>query len=55
VFYDAQEHKEKIIESTGIREKARDITCCNRVLRVIEKQAILDKSVTNPFSVLNAG
>jgi hypothetical protein len=41
VNYVIEEIKEKIIGKTGIREKAREITCCNRVLRVIEKQAQL--------------
>lgn len=37
VKYNIEELKDKIIEKTGLRDKAREITCCNRVLRVIEK------------------
>jgi hypothetical protein len=38
VKYDAEEHKEELIEKAGVRKRGRDITCCNRVLRVIERQ-----------------
>jgi hypothetical protein len=37
VKYDIEEIKEDIIDSAGVRQRARDITCCNRVLRVMEK------------------
>lgn len=38
VKYDIDEIKDDIIENTGLKQRARDITCCNRVLRVMEKQ-----------------
>jgi hypothetical protein len=38
VKYDAEEHKEELIEKAGVRKRGRDITCCNRVLRGIERQ-----------------
>jgi hypothetical protein len=38
VKYAAEEHKESLIEKAGVRRRGRDITCCNRVLRVIERQ-----------------
>lgn len=41
VKYDAEEHKEELIEKAGVRKRGRDITCCNRVLRVIERQYAL--------------
>ena len=41
VKYDAEEHKEELIEKAGVRKRGRDITCCNRVLRVIERQHAL--------------
>ena len=37
VKYDAEEHKEELMEKAGVRKRGRDITCCNRVLRVIER------------------
>lgn len=39
VKYEVEELKEQIFEKIQAHKRARDITCCNRVLRVIEKQA----------------
>ena len=47
VKYDIDEIKEQMIESNGAKQRARDITCCNRVLRVMEKQHQLDRSLTH--------
>ena len=41
VKYAAGEHREELIEKAGVRKRGRDITCCNRVLRVIERQQAL--------------
>ena len=53
VNYNMQEIKEEILEKTGIRDKARDITCCNRVLRVIEKQAIMASPLNETMNWFN--
>ena len=37
VKYEINELKDSIIESSGLKQRARDITCCNRVLRIMEK------------------
>ena len=53
VNYNMQEIKEEILEKTGIRDRARDITCCNRVLRVIEKQAIMASPLNETMNGFN--
>ncbi len=53
VNYHNHEIKEDILEKTGIRDKARDITCCNRVLRVIEKQAEMQSPLNETMNGFN--
>jgi hypothetical protein len=51
VNYSAEEFRDQIIEKTGIKERARDVTCCNRVLRAIEKQATLGTSLSPNMTI----
>ena len=36
VKYNLPEVKEEIIDKIGLRDRSRDVKCCNRILRTIE-------------------